>query len=62
MKKILIVFAGLVLMLPVAGCKSANSNSARQMLNPEPMVSDGFPGSGYKRGNPVRNAFNTFSY
>lgn len=62
MTKILFMFAALLLVMPVAGCKTTNSNSARQVLNPEPMVSDGFPGKDYKRGNPRRNAFNTFRY
>lgn len=62
MTKFIALLALALMSLASAGCKSTNSNAARQTLNPEPGVSDGFSGNGNRRGNPVRNAFNTFRY
>jgi hypothetical protein len=40
------------------GCRT--TGGARNSARPEPQVSDGFSAKNQPRGNPVRNAFNTF--
>jgi hypothetical protein len=42
-----------------SGCASTGSGAARATLDPALQAVDGFA-KGYKRGNPVRNAFNTY--
>ncbi len=55
-----VVFGALIgLCLGQAGCKTTGKGS-RDLLNPEPLVSDGFPSKAQPRANPVRASFNTF--
>lgn len=57
--RIIIVMFLSVACAHITGCASTKSGAARSTLDPAPQAVDGFA-KGYKRGNPVRNAFNTY--